>query len=193
MKEVYYTLQGEGANTGRPAVFLRFSGCNLACEWCDTDFDGFDGPGGGSYGLADLARAVRHRWPSDSIGFVVCTGGEPMLQLDRFLIAGLHAAQMTVAVETNGLFEVPGTVDWICVSPKPGGELCQRHGDELKLVYPQEHIPPAQYERLRFDHFFLQPMDGPELEKNTAMAIRYCLENPKWRLSIQTQKIVGIA
>ena len=206
VKEIFYTLQGEGANTGRPAVFCRFAGCNLwsgqesdredaVCRFCDTDFVGTDGPGGGRFDSAEsLAGAVRAAWPNDGGGgrFVVCTGGEPLLQLDPPLLAALRAAGFEVAVETNGTIEPPGGIDWLCVSPKADADLLVRSGDELKLVFPQDGAEPERYERLRFDHFFLQPMDGPRREENTAAALRYCLAHPRWRLSLQTHKLLGI-
>jgi 7-carboxy-7-deazaguanine synthase len=208
VKEIFHTLQGEGANTGRAAVFLRFSGCNLwtgraedragaACGFCDTDFVGTDGPGGGRFATAaDLAEIVDAVW-MDSVAdstskFVVCTGGEPLLQLDAILIEALHARQFTIAVETNGTIAAPEGIDWICVSPKAGVELVQRVGDELKLVYPQENLEPSDFEGLNFEHFFLQPLDGPDRERNTGLAVSYCLRFPRWRLSIQTHKILGI-
>jgi 7-carboxy-7-deazaguanine synthase (Cx14CxxC type) len=207
VKEIFYTLQGEGANTGRPAVFCRFAGCNLwsgresdreeaVCRFCDTDFVGTDGPGGGRFESAgELARAVGGAWPDEEgtgRRFVVCTGGEPLLQLDSPLLAALHAVGFEVAVETNGTVVPPGGIDWLCVSPKAGAELLVRSGDELKLVYPQDGGEPELFERLPFDHFFLQPMDGPHREENTAAALRYCLAHPRWRLSLQTHKLLGI-
>jgi 7-carboxy-7-deazaguanine synthase (Cx14CxxC type) len=208
VKEIYYTLQGEGANTGRPAVFLRFAGCNLwsgheadraeaICDFCDTDFVGVDGPGGGKFGsAADLARAVAAAWPPTASPqarrFVVCTGGEPLLQLDEPLIAALHDARFEVGVETNGTQQAPAGIDWTCVSPKARADLVLRAGDELKLVYPQVGAEPARYEHLAFRHFFLQPMDGPQRARNTDLAVRYCLEHPQWRLSLQTHKVIGI-
>jgi 7-carboxy-7-deazaguanine synthase len=207
VKEIFYTLQGEGANTGRPAVFCRFAGCNLwsgresdrddaVCRFCDTDFVGTDGPGGGRFESAgSLARAVVVAWPDDGGAgrrLVVCTGGEPLLQLDPPLLAALHEAGCEVAVETNGTIVPPDGIDWLCVSPKAGAELLVRSGDELKLVYPQDGGEPERFERLRFDHFFLQPMDGPQREVNTAAALRYCLAHPRWRLSLQTHKLLGI-
>ena len=206
VKEIFYTLQGEGANTGRPAVFCRFAGCNLwsgreadraeaVCRFCDTDFVGTDGPGGGRFATAkDLAAAVRRAWPDDTgvPRFVVCTGGEPLLQLDGPLIDALHTAGFAVAVETNGTCASPGGLDWICVSPKAGAALALSAGDELKLVYPQAGIAPEDFEALPFRHFFLQPMDGPERARNTALAIDYCLAHPRWRLSLQTHKLLGI-
>ncbi len=208
VKEIYYTLQGEGANTGRPAVFLRFAGCNLwsgrevdrataICDFCDTDFVGTDGPGGGRFSSAHaLARAVAAAWPEtappQARPFVVCTGGEPLLQLDQPLVAALHAAALEVAIETNGTLPPPHGLDWICVSPKARADLMLRAGDELKLVFPQEGAEPERFETLDFQHFFLQPMDGPERARNTALAVGYCLEHPQWRVSLQTHKLLGI-
>ncbi len=207
VKEIFYTLQGEGAHAGRPAVFCRFAGCNLwtgreadrasaTCDFCDTDFVGTDGPGGGKFAVAaDLARAVDAAWPAESEAarkFVVCTGGEPLLQLDADLLTALHEAGFKVAVETNGTQDPPRGLDWICVSPKAGAELRLRSGDELKLVYPQSGAEPAQFEGLDFRHFFLQPMDGPAREANTRAALAYCLGHPRWRLSLQTHKLLGI-
>jgi len=209
VKEIYYTLQGEGAQTGRPAVFLRFAGCNLwtgrdedrataICRFCDTDFFGTDGPGGGKFSSASaLADAVAEGWPraasTISRPCVVCTGGEPLLQLDEALTAAFHARGFDIALETNGTLPVPLGVDWICVSPKAGAELRQLSGDELKLVYPQPGAEPERFEQLAFRHFSLQPMDGPEREANTERAIQYCLAHPRWRLSLQTHKLLGIA
>ncbi len=206
VKEIFYTLQGEGAQTGRPAVFCRFAGCNLwtgresdrataVCGFCDTDFLGTDGPGGGRFPSAEsLARAVAAAWPPDAGGrpLVVCTGGEPLLQLDHDLVGALHAAGFEIAVETNGTQIPPAGLDWICVSPKAGAELRLREGSELKLVYPQAGAEPERFTGLRFRHFFLQPMDGPEREGNTRRALAYCLAHPQWRLSLQTHKLLGI-
>ena len=206
VKEVFYTLQGEGANTGRPAVFCRFAGCNLwtgreadrasaVCTFCDTDFVGTDGPGGGKYAdAASLARAVAAAWPSGGGGrrFVVCTGGEPLLQLDAGLLAAFHAEGFEVAVETNGTVEPPPGIDWLCVSPKAGAPLVVRGGDELKLVFPQAGADPSRFETLEFGQFFLQPMDGPAREANTRAAVAYCLAHPQWQLSLQTHKYLGI-
>jgi 7-carboxy-7-deazaguanine synthase len=207
VKEIYYTLQGEGANTGRPAVFCRFAGCNLwtgrepdrvdaTCRFCDTDFVGTDGPGGGKFADAhSLAGAVAAAWPAEALDpnrFVVCTGGEPLLQLDSPLLEALHAHGFEVAVETNGTILPPAGIDWLCVSPKAGAPFVARQGNELKLVYPQEGAEPDRYADLGFDHFFLQPMDGPERDANTAAALRYCLAHPRWRLSLQTHKLLGI-
>jgi 7-carboxy-7-deazaguanine synthase len=207
VKEIFYTLQGEGANAGRPAVFCRFAGCNLwsgrepdraeaVCRFCDTEFVGTDGPGGGRFTAAErLAAAVAAAWPPDAAGsrpLVVCTGGEPLLQLDPPLLDALHAAGFEVAVETNGTLPPPPGIDWLCVSPKARAELVVAAGDELKLVFPQDGAEPSRYERLTFDHYFLQPMDGPELAANTRAAVRYCLAHPRWRLSLQTHKLLGI-
>jgi 7-carboxy-7-deazaguanine synthase len=206
VKETYYTLQGEGAQTGRAAVFLRFAGCNLwsglerdraraVCKFCDTDFVGVDGPGGGKFADADaLASAVAALWPSDlrARPYVVCTGGEPLLQLDESLIAALHAKSFEIAIETNGTLLPPPGIDWICVSPKADAEFNLKQGQELKLVYPQANGEPERFAGLLFDHFFLQPMDGPEREANTKLATEYCLAHPQWRLSLQTHKLIGI-
>ncbi len=206
VKEIYYTLQGEGANTGRPAVFLRFAGCNLwtgreedradaVCTFCDTDFVGTDGPGGGKFAApGDLARAVAATWAGNGAAsrFVVCTGGEPLLQLDAPLVQALHAAGFEIAVETNGTQPPPPGLDWVTVSPKAAAPLVLKTGDELKLVYPQAGAEPERFERLAFRHFFLQPMDGPERTENTVLALRYCLAHPRWRLSLQTHKLLGI-
>ena len=207
VKEIYFTLQGEGANTGRPAVFLRFAGCNLwsglerdrqnaVCRFCDTDFVGTDGRDGGKFGSAPaLAEAVAALWPGDrGARFVVCTGGEPLLQLDVALVDALHDEGFFIAVETNGTLPAPAGIDWVCVSPKGSAAIELTRGQELKLVYPQPE-PEAQPERfahLEFDHFFLQPMDSPELAANTRKAIDYCLEHPQWRLGIQAHKALGI-
>jgi 7-carboxy-7-deazaguanine synthase (Cx14CxxC type) len=222
VKEIFYTLQGEGAQSGRAAVFCRFSGCNLwsgreedrsraICQFCDTDFVGV-GPDGGRFGSAiELAEAIDRCWlgrvggaasvsdrstnhSANGAGrkYVVCTGGEPLLQLDEDLIEALHQRGFEVAVETNGTKPAPASLDWICVSPKAGAPFVQSSGNELKLVYPQDNAPPERFEQLEFDHFFLQPMDGPETPLNTERAIEYCLAHPKWRLSIQTHKLVGL-
>ena len=205
VKEIFYTLQGEGANAGRAAVFCRFAGCNLwsgrehdraeaICPFCDTDFVGI-GPDGGRFADADgLASAVASRWPAnaDASPFVVCTGGEPLLQLDDDAIAAMHSRGIVVAIETNGTIAAPREVDWICVSPKAGTTLVQQRGQELKLVFPQAGVDPERYATLDFEHFFLQPMDGPQVLANTELAVRYCLDHPRWRLSIQSHKILGI-
>ncbi len=231
VKEIFYTLQGEGANTGRSAVFCRFAGCNLwtgreadrhraVCQFCDTEFVGTDGPGGGSFSTAELlAGAVAAAWPSGSQAerreaaevppprssfaalrtaaqgdrpFVVCTGGEPLLQLDEPLIAALHEKGFEIAVETNGTIASPPGIDWLCLSPKANADLVVTSGSELKLVFPQEGGEPERYRGLDFQHFFLQPMDGPDRERNTRLALEYCLAHPGWRLSLQTHKILGI-
>ena len=213
VKEIFYTLQGEGANSGRPAVFLRFAGCNLwsgrepdraaaVCRFCDTEFVGTDGAGGGRFESADaLAAAVAAFWPAQSAArpahaagqrFVVCTGGEPLLQLDSGLIAALRAHGFMVAVETNGTLAAPAGEFWLTVSPKAGAPLNLRRGDELKLVYPQAGAEPERYAQLAFTHFFLQPMDGAERVRNTRLATEYCLAHPAWRLSLQTHKLIGI-
>jgi 7-carboxy-7-deazaguanine synthase (Cx14CxxC type) len=206
VKEIFYTLQGEGANSGRPAVFCRFAGCNLwsgreedrtaaTCRFCDTDFVGTDGEGGGRFATADaLVERVRRVWPrnGDARPFIVCTGGEPLLQLDQALVDALHQAGFQVAVETNGTCIAPGGLDWICVSPKAGAPLLLTAGQELKLVFPQAGAEPRDFEDLAFEHFFLQPMDGPARRHNTALAVEYCLAHPRWRLSLQTHKFIGI-
>lgn len=208
VKEIFYTLQGEGANTGRPAVFCRFAGCNLwtgreedrtnaICTFCDTDFVGTNGPGGGKFATAEaLAAAVAATWPASTSPrarrFVVCTGGEPLLQLDEPLVQALHGQGFEIAIETNGTQLPPPGIDWICVSPKAGAPLNLTHGQELKLVFPQKGAEPERFEHLDFQHFFLQPMDSPQRERNTQLATRYCLEHPQWRLSLQTHKLLGI-
>lgn len=206
VKEIYKTLQGEGGQTGRAAVFCRFAGCNLwsgreadrataTCQFCDTDFVGTDGPGGGTFANASqLAEAISRKWKADDERkLVVFTGGEPLLQLDDKLIEAIHNRKFQIAIETNGTITAPPGIDWICVSPKAGAELVQKFGKELKLVYPQADIEPADFELLDFEHFFLQPMDGPQREENTAAAIAYCLDHPRWRVSLQTHKYIGIA
>ena len=207
VKEIFYTLQGEGAQAGRPAVFCRFAGCNLwsgferdrataICRFCDTEFVGTDGEGGGKFATPKaLAEAIAARWArGDTSGkrFVVCTGGEPLLQLDKALIDALHAEHFEVAVETNGTQPAPPGIDWICVSPKAGAPVVLDAGDELKLVYPQIDAMPEAFENLRFQHFLLQPMDGPDREQNTQRAIEYCKAHPHWRLSVQVHKMIGI-
>ncbi len=204
VKEIYYTLQGEGAQTGRAAVFLRFAGCNLwsglerdraaaVCTFCDTDFVGMGGPGGGRFeSAAALAEAVAEQWPGGGAPYVVCTGGEPLLQLDPAAIAALRARGFQVGVETNGTIAAPPGLDWICVSPKADAALAQTSGDELKLVYPQPGVDPARFASLRFAHFLLQPMDNPAQAANTAAAVAYCRAHPQWRLSLQTHKLLGI-
>lgn len=207
VKEIFYTLQGEGANVGRAAVFCRFAGCNLwsglekdrtdaVCDFCDTDFVGTDGEGGGRFAdVTALADAINEQWKQNSKlegKFVVFTGGEPLLQLTEELVSALHLRGFEVAIETNGTKSPPPGIDWICVSPKARAELVLKAGDELKLIYPQVGAEPERYENLDFNHFFLQPMDGPERAHNTQLAVRYCMDHPRWRLSLQTQKILGI-
>ncbi len=205
VKEIYVTLQGEGGQTGRRAVFLRFAGCNLwtgreqdrataVCTFCDTDFIGTNGPGGGKFANASvLAEAVKAIWGSPRAHrLVVCTGGEPLLQLDTALIDALHAAGFEIAIETNGTQIAPAGIDWICVSPKAAAPLQLTSGQELKLVFPQPLTPPDRFEHLDFAHFFLQPMDGPDRAANTKAAIAWCLEHPQWRLSLQTHKLTGL-
>jgi 7-carboxy-7-deazaguanine synthase len=205
VKEIYLTLQGEGGQAGRAAVFCRFTGCNLwsgreqdrgqaVCSFCDTDFVGTDGPGGGRFTTASLlGHAIAACWgdePRDRL--VVCTGGEPLLQLDKALIEALHAQGFSIAVETNGTIAAPAGLDWICVSPKADAALAQTSGQELKLVYPQAGVDPARFEALGFERFSLQPLDGPDREANTQAAIAYCLSHPRWRLSLQTHKYLGL-
>ncbi len=210
VKEIYYTLQGEGAHTGRPAVFVRFSGCNLwsgrekdrdkaVCKFCDTQFVGTDGPGGGKFQTsAELAAAIAQQWPQDcgdsGRPYVVCTGGEPLLQLDSDVIRALQAHGFEVAVETNGTISAPSELDWICVSPKAHAEIVQVEGDELKLVYPQAEpeAQPDKFEGMRFEHFFLQPLDSVDYDENLERTIVYCRRHPRWKLSLQTHKIVGL-
>ncbi|HTV87556.1 MAG TPA: 7-carboxy-7-deazaguanine synthase [Stellaceae bacterium] len=205
VKEIFYTLQGEGALTGRPAVFCRFAGCNLwsgreadrgnaACTFCDTDFVGTDGTLGGRYpDAAALARQIAGLWPANAAHcFVVCTGGEPLLQLDPPLIAALHECGFAIAVETNGTLEPPAGIDWLCVSPKAGAALAVTAGDELKIVVPQPGLDPRAFEALDFRRFSVQPMDGPERARNTRLAIALCLAHPRWQLSLQTHKMTGI-
>jgi len=207
VKEIFYTLQGEGFNTGRPAVFCRFAGCNLwsglerdrttaVCQFCDTDFVGTDGERGGKYPDAQsLAQAIANAAPvvrAERL-LVVLTGGEPALQIDAALINALHDATFEVAIETNGTLPLPHGLDWVCVSPKAGTTLAVTAGDELKLVFPQEGVVPEQFENLAFHHFMLQPMDGPEVDRFTQLAVEYCARHPRWRLSLQTHKLLGIA
>jgi 7-carboxy-7-deazaguanine synthase (Cx14CxxC type) len=208
VKEMFYTLQGEGAQAGRPAVFCRFAGCNLwtgreedraaaTCRFCDTEFVGTDGPGGGRFTDAEaLADAVGAKWPAGASPLarplVVCTGGEPLLQLDEAAVRALHRRGFEIAVESNGTRPAPPGLDWICVSPKAGAPLVLTSGDELKLVYPQAGAEPERYRDLAFQHFFLQPMDGPDRAANTSRAVAYCLAHPEWRLSLQTHKMLGI-
>jgi 7-carboxy-7-deazaguanine synthase (Cx14CxxC type) len=208
VKEIYYTLQGEGAHTGRPAVFLRFAGCNLwsgreahraeaVCRFCDTEFVGTDGVGGGKFETAaELADAVRRAWPdvADSAPYVVCTGGEPLLQVDDDLLSALHAAGFEIGVESNGTLAAPGGIDWLCVSPKGSAPVVQMSGHELKLVYPQaeREAQPENFVGMDFDNFYLQPLDNPDIEQNTRQAVEYCLAHPRWKLSLQSHKVLGI-
>lgn len=204
VKEIFYTLQGEGTHAGRPAVFCRFAGCNLwsgreadrakaVCQFCDTDFVGVTGDGGGRFTTApELATACRAAAEGSGCDYVVLTGGEPMLQVDGDLIDALHAAGFTIAIETNGTLPVPREIDWICVSPKAGADLQQRSGDELKLVFPQSGLDPEPLLELAFANRYLQPMDGPDVAVNTQKAVAYCRANPGWRLSLQTHKLLGI-
>lgn len=206
IKEIFYTLQGEGAHSGRPAVFCRFSGCNLwtgreedrhkaICQFCDTDFWGMDGENGGSYTVEELVNKIVSLWGADlSIGkpYVVCTGGEPLLQLDQALVDALHKRGFEIAIETNGTIEPPKGIDWICVSPKAGADLVVKKGNELKLVYPQFAAMPDLFEDLDFEHFYLQGMDGANGAQNVQLTLEYCLKNPKWSLSLQTHKILAI-
>lgn len=210
VKEIFYTLQGEGAQAGRPAVFCRFSGCNLwsgreedrakaICQFCDTDFWGMDGENGGKYSAEALADKVIGLWPREMKNgelpgkpYVVCTGGEPLLQLDEELIEAFHQRGLEVAVETNGTVAAPEGIDWICMSPKANTELLISQGHELKLVYPQANAEPERYENLDFEHFYLQPMDGVFGQQNIQLTLAYCLEHPKWKLSLQTHKLLGI-
>jgi 7-carboxy-7-deazaguanine synthase len=206
VKEIYYTLQGEGAQAGRAAVFCRFAGCNLwsglerdrskaVCQFCDTDFVGTNGPGGGKFESPEsLANAVLSKWPSAAEGkkLVVCTGGEPLLQLDDPLVEAFHRNEFEIAIETNGTQVAPIGLDWVCVSPKADAPLVLTSGDELKLVFPQARAIPEQFVHLAFRHFFLQPMDGPARKENTRAALEYCLAHPHWRLSLQTHKYLNI-
>ena len=206
VKEIFYTLQGEGANSGKAAVFCRFAGCNLwsgreedrsraVCQFCDTDFVG-TGPDGGRFASAEsLAEAVANAWrggDGSRAKLVVCTGGEPLLQIDDALISAIHAAGFSMAIETNGTKAAPDAIDWICVSPKAGAPLIQTSGNEIKLVFPQPGAMPDRFESLEFDHFFLQPMDGPAIAENTSAAVAYCMKHPRWRLSLQIHKQLGI-
>ena len=205
VKEIFYTLQGEGFHAGRPAVFCRFAGCNLwsglerdrpsaICTFCDTDFIGTDGPGGGKFRTPEgLADAVAAQWPKGAPNrFVVCTGGEPLMQMDASLIDAFHTQGFEIAIETNGTLKAPNGIDWVCVSPKAGAVLEQVHGDELKLVYPQPENHPDQFVDLAFANRYLQPMDSPALAENTAAAVEFCKRDPRWRLSVQTHKAIGI-
>ena len=204
IKEIYFTQQGEGYHTGRDAMFLRFTGCNLwtgydkdketaICNWCDTNFVGNDGPNGGKYTSKKIVKILHHLWPKKlKDPFLVCTGGEPLLQINHTLITAIHQAGFKIAIETNGTRLPPDGVDWICVSPKAKADFILKKGDELKIVYPQDGLNPLQYKNLDFDHFFIQPMDGPNHQNNINVAKRFVANNPKWKLSLQTQKILGI-
>ena len=205
IKESYYTLQGEGAHSGRPSIFCRFTGCNLwngleesrataICDFCDTDFVGTDGPGGGKFKNAeDLVKFLFDKWPTNNIcPFVVCTGGEPLLQIDSKLIQCFHNYNFEIAIETNGTVLPPEGIDWICVSPKVGADLLLTKGDELKFVFPQKDVDPRTFESFNFRHFYIQPMDGPDLDKNIKLAIEFCLKNPTWKLSLQTHRYLNI-
>ena len=207
VKEIFYTLQGEGLHSGRPSVFCRFSGCNMwtgkeedrnssSCYFCDTDFVGTDGSGGGSFdSAASLATAIAREWPKTSTcgkKYVVFTGGEPLLQLDKDIIGAVHNQAFEVGIETNGTLPVPDGIDWICVSPKAGAALEVKAGSELKLIFPLKGLEPEKFEKLDFEHFYLQPMDGSNREENIKLAVRYCMEHPKWKLSLQAHKLLGI-
>ena len=206
IKELYYTLQGEGAHTGRPAVFCRFSGCNLwsgreqdraqaICQFCDTDFRGTDGENGGTFTADELVSKILSLWPvhpSARPVFVVCTGGEPLLQLDQHLTEIMHTAGIEIAIETNGTLPAPTGIDWICMSPKANTEIVLTKGHELKLVYPQQGIDPKDFEGMKFEHYFIQPMDGPEISGNIQLAIEYCQHHPHWKLSLQSHKLIGL-
>jgi 7-carboxy-7-deazaguanine synthase (Cx14CxxC type) len=206
VKEIFYTVQGEGANTGRAAVFCRFAGCNLwsgreqdrlgaVCKFCDTDFVGTDGTGGGKFrSAAELAGAIEAAWEPDDVSrrFVVLTGGEPLLQVDEDLVAQLHARHFFIAVETNGTVAPPPGIDWVCVSPKAGAPLAVSGGDEIKLVFPQEGMEPGEFEQMDFAHFFLQPMDGPARLENTRKVVEFCQRHPRWRVAVQTHKLIGV-
>jgi len=204
IKEIYYTIQGEGFHTGRPAIFIRFSGCNLwtgfeidresaICYWCDTDFVGMDGPYGGKYSAAQIADTVQRMWPeNEKKPYLVCTGGEPLLQMDDEFISTVHRSDFEIGIETNGTKIPPEGIDWICVSPKANAEFILKKGHELKIVFPQSGINPRQYQDLDFDHFFIQPMDGPNQGENIEKSKEFVVKNPKWKLSLQTHKILGI-
>ena len=206
VKEIFYTIQGEGANLGRAAVFCRFAGCNLwsgreqdradaICQFCDTDFVGTEGPDGGKFATADaLAEAIAQAWApgGDSHRFVVLTGGEPLLQVDAALVDALHQRHFVIAVESNGTIAPPAGIDWLCVSPKAGAPLAVSGGDELKLVYPQVGLSPSDFEQLQFKHFFLQPMDSPHKADNTRQVLAYCQSHPQWRVALQVHKMIGV-
>ena len=205
IKEIYYTLQGEGFHTGRPSIFIRFTGCNLwsglekdregaICDWCDTDFVGTNGPNGGKYSAAEVTKIINNLWPGDqnSKPYVVCTGGEPLLQMDNEFIATIHVAGFEIGLETNGTIIPPAGIDWICVSPKANADLLLREGHELKVIYPQYGMTPRKHEDLDFDHFFIQPMDGSNQVQNIKISEEFVAEYPQWKLSLQTHKIIGI-
>lgn len=205
VKEIFYTLQGEGAHTGRPAVFCRFTGCNLwsgreedrseaICQFCDTDFRGTDGKNGGRYSKEELAAKVASLWPTENKeqAYVVCTGGEPLLQLDEELVDAFHEQQLEVAVETNGTIAAPSNIDWICMSPKANSDIVLKKGNELKLVYPQDNLSPEDFTSFDFELFYLQPMDSPTQAQNMQATLDYCLAHPQWRMSLQTHKILDI-
>ncbi len=204
VKEIFLTRQGEGYHTGRKSVFVRFSGCNLwsglekdrnkaICNWCDTDFIGTNGLNGGNYSLNDIVKSVCELWPENinEKPFVVCTGGEPLLQLDQIFVDEIHKNGFEIAIETNGTYLPPDKIDWICVSPKKNTDLILKTGDELKFVYPQLGFKPQQFEKFSFDHFFIQPMDGNDYNKNEKMSKEFIKKNPRWKLSLQTHKILG--
>jgi len=204
IKEIYFTQQGEGYHTGRPAVFLRFTGCNLwtgfkidresaICHWCDTDFVGMDGPYGGKYSADQIAETIQRMWPeNEKKPYLVCTGGEPLLQMDDEFISTVHRSDFEIGIETNGTKIPPEGIDWICVSPKANAEFILKEGHELKIVFPQSGMNPRQYQDLDFDHFFIQPMDGPNQGENIEKSKEFVVKNPKWKLSLQTHKILGI-
>ncbi len=205
IKEIYYTLQGEGAHAGRPAIFCRFSGCNLwsgreedrskaVCQFCDTDFWGIDGVLGGKYTARDLVFQCQSLWPDNTSEppYIVCTGGEPALQLDQKLIDEFHRFGFKVAIETNGTLELPENIDWICISPKANTEIVIQKANEIKIVYPQTGIEPSEFENMSFGHFFIQPMDNQFIDENTKRSVEFCKSNPKWRLSVQTHKYINI-
>ena len=205
VKEIYYTLQGEGYHTGRPAVFIRFSGCNLwtghekdrsgaICDWCDTDFVGTNGINGGKFSVKEIINIINSQWKGNVLSdpYVVCTGGEPLLQMDEALIKAIHKAGFEIGLETNGTMIPPDGIDWICVSPKANADLILKNGNELKVVYPQCGMNPRVHEKLKFDHFFIQPMDGINQKENIKRSKKFVLDHPKWKLSLQTHKILGI-
>ena len=194
VKEIVFTLQGEGNNSGKSVVLCRFEGCNLSCSFCDTDFHGINGPGGGEFGSPfELAEAVSERWKGDTAhSRVLCTGGEPLLQLDKQLVEAFHLKGFEILLETNGTIELPDGIDWVCVSPKEGTDLVVRKGNELKLAFPQKQVDPARYLSLDFEYYYIQPISGVDLKKNTYRAVEYCLKNPRWALSLQVHKYIGV-